>query len=148
MIVFPYISSLVWCNIDEWTSSDLFYFEKNFQRQTWPPVQHLIPWLCLSRDWSTHETHETHETLTRPLQWKHHSRASLSWSRFSIDWLPACIVERKIIPETQLAVKWRTCFPIADSMAVLGGRARIFRRTGEKKGNSRGVPLLTSKHGN
>ena len=33
-------------------------------------------------------------------------------------------------------------------MAVLGGRARIFRRTGEKKGNSRGVPLLTSKHGN
>ena len=33
-------------------------------------------------------------------------------------------------------------------MAVLGGRARIFRRTGEKKGNSRGVPFLTSKHGN
>ena len=36
-------------------------------------------------------------------------------------------------------------------MAVLGGRARIFRRTGEKKGNSRVVPLqalLTSKHGN
>ena len=31
-------------------------------------------------------------------------------------------------------------------MAVLGGRARISRRTGEKKGNSRGVPLLTSKH--
>ena len=25
MTVFPYISSLVWCNIDEWTSSDLFY---------------------------------------------------------------------------------------------------------------------------
>ena len=29
-------------------------------------------------------------------------------------------------------------------MAVLGGRARIFSRTGKKKGNSRGVPLLTS----
>ena len=33
-------------------------------------------------------------------------------------------------------------------MAVLGGRVGIFRRAGEKKGNSRGVPLLTSKHGN
>ena len=33
-------------------------------------------------------------------------------------------------------------------MAVLGGRARILRCTGEKKGNSRGVPLLTAKHGN
>ena len=109
----------------------LFYFEKNFQRQTWPPVQHLITWLCLSRDWSTHETHET---LTRPLQWKHHSRASPSWSRFSIDWLPACIVERKIVPATQLEVKWRTLFAIADSMVVLCERARIFRRTGEKKG--------------
>ena len=35
---------------------NFFYSEKNFQPQTWPPVQHLITWLSLSRDWSTHET--------------------------------------------------------------------------------------------
>ena len=69
--------------------------------------------------------------LTRPLQ--HHSRASPSWSRFSIDWLPACfIVDRKIVPATQLKAKWRTFFAIADtcSMAVLGGRVGISRNAG------------------
>ena len=65
----------------------------------------------------------------------------------SIDWPPACIVERKIVPATQFEVKQRKFFAVADSMAVLGGRARIFRCAGEKKGNSRGIPLLTSKHG-
>ena len=57
-------------------------------------------------------------------------------------------MDRKILPAIQFEVKERTFFAIADSMAVLGRRARISRRTGEKKGNSRGVPLLTSKHRN
>ena len=43
-----YISVSLMFNIDEGTSSDLFYSEKNFQQQTWPPVQRLITWLSLS----------------------------------------------------------------------------------------------------
>ena len=77
-----------------------------------------------------------------------HGNKTVKLKPCSIDWLPACIVERKIVPATQLEVKWRKSFATADSMAVLGGRARIFRRTDEKKRNSWGVPLLTSKHGN